>query len=403
MLPQPLPPLLLCLYLFPLYHLHRTGIISTGMETWVLSMILVGSYLLGSLPFGYWIAKYVYGVDIRKHGSGNIGATNILRVLGVKAAVVVFALDVLKGWLPSFWVLRATQTEGWAILAGALAIAGHSLSPFLRFKGGKGIATGLGVLLGVAPSTVLTGLGVWILTLILTRWVSLASILAAITVPVSAYFLGYQPVTAGVLAAAAALVIFRHKDNIRRLLNGTEPRAGRKTSSTTLADACVELARHAAEKYVMEGTLIEPDLRKLPAELSKPGGVFVAIYQDDGLRGMSGTIQPERPTRAHEMVHNAARAAVLDPRSTPVETSELPTLRYVVYLLETHEPLQDSNDIDPERDGVLIEWQGKQGAIMPHTPGVQSAEQQIELARARAGIPKEAYIRLYRLRVNRLE
>lgn len=373
------------------------------METWVLSIIFLGSYLLGSLPFGYWIAKSIYGVDIRKHGSGNIGATNVLRVLGVKAGIVVFVLDVLKGWLPSFWVLRTTQVEGWAILAGALAIAGHSLSPFLRFKGGKGIATGLGVLLGVAPSTVLTGGGVWILILILTRWVSLASILAAITVPVSAYFLGYQPVTAGVLAAAAALVVFRHKDNIRRLLEGTEPRVGRKTASTNLADACIKLARHAAEKYVMEGTLIEPELKQLPAELSKPGGVFVAIYQDDGLRGISGTIQPERTTRAHEIVHNAARAAVLDPRSTPVETSELSTLRYVVYLLETHEPLQDSKGIDPSRDGVLIEWQGKQGAMMPHIPGVLSAEQQIELARARAGIPKEAYIRLYRLRVNRLE
>jgi glycerol-3-phosphate acyltransferase PlsY len=373
------------------------------MDTWTLSGILLGSYLLGALPFGYWIAKYFYGVDIRQHGSGNIGATNVLRVLGMKAAMIVFALDILKGWLPSFWVLRATQTEGWAILAGALAIAGHSLSPFLRFKGGKGIATGLGVVLGVAPGTALVGGSVWIITFTLTRRVSLASILAAITVPLSAYFLGYQPVTAGVLAAVASLVIWRHKDNIRRLLAGTEPRAGRKASPAKLAHACVELARYAVEKYVREGTLIEPDISCLPEELKESGGVFVAIYQDSDLRGMMGTIQPDRPDRAHEIVHHAARAAVLDPRSTPIEASELPTLHYVVYLLETHEPLQDAAQIDPARDGVLIEWQGKQGAIMPHTPGVQSAEQQIELARARAGIPKEAYVQIYRLRVSRLE
>jgi len=373
------------------------------METWVLGGILLGSYLLGSLPFGYWIAKSFYGVDIRRHGSGNIGATNVLRVLGMKAGLLVFALDVLKGWLPSFWVLRETQAEGWAILAGGLAIAGHTLSPFLRFKGGKGIATGLGVLLGVAPGTALAGGIVWIITMTLTRWVSLASILAAVAVPISAYLLGYQPVTAGVLAAAASLVIVRHKENIRRLLQGTEPRVGRRFASKPLADSCIELARCAAEKYVHEGTLIDPDLKRLPEELSKPGGVFVAIYQDGSLRGMMGTVQPERATRAHEIVHNAVRAAVLDPRSTPIETPELPTLRYVVYLLETHEPLQDSAPIDPSRDGVLIEWHGKQSAIMPHTPGIQSAEQQIELARARAGIPKEAPVQVYRLRVSRLE
>lgn len=365
--------------------------------------IALGSYLLGSLPFGFWIAKIFFGVDIRQHGSGNIGATNVMRVLGKKAGILVFALDVLKGWFPSFLTLQVTGQEGAGLLAGACAVAGHSLSPFLKFKGGKGVATGLGLLLGVAPITAVTGLSFWFLVLFVTRYVSVASILAAISVPVSAYLLGFQPVTVIALSAAASLVLWRHRENIQRLLQGKETKIGRKpASSSSLQHACIDLARRAVESYAREGARIEPDLKQLPAELALPGGVFVAIYQDGDLRSMSGSLEAEHPNRAKEIVYHAARAVVLDPRNLPIEPPELPTLEYVVYLLETSEPLTDAKDLDPARDGVLIEWQDKQGAMMPATKGVESAEQQIELARARAGIPREAYAQVYRLRVRRL-
>lgn len=365
--------------------------------------IALGSYLVGSLPFGFWIAKIFFGVDIRQHGSGNIGATNVMRVLGKKAGILVFALDVLKGWFPSFLTLQVTGQEGAGLFAGACAVAGHSLSPFLKFKGGKGVATGLGLLLGVAPITAITGLCFWFLVLFVTKYVSVASILAAISVPVSAYFFGFQNVTVILLSAAASLVVWRHRENIQRLLQGKESKIGRKpASSSSLQHACIDLARRAVESYAREGARIEPDLKHLPAELALPGGVFVAIYQDGDLRSMSGSLTAEQPNRAKEIVYHAARAVVLDPRNLPIEPPELPTLEYVVYLLETSEPLTDAKDLDPARDGVLIEWQDRQGAMMPATKGVESAEQQIELARARAGIPREAYAQVYRLRVQRL-
>jgi glycerol-3-phosphate acyltransferase PlsY len=359
------------------------------------------AFWIGSLPFGYWIGR-LRGVDIRQYGSGNIGATNVFRVLGAKAATVTLLLDAFKGWLPTFVVMSAVHQDAYALLTGAAAILGHTFSPFMGFRGGKGIATGLGVLLAAAPATAGIAFLVWLVAFALTRWVSLGSILGALTVPIAAYWLGHSPAAVAILAIAAAIVIWRHRANIGRMLRGTEPKLRWRRTEPSLEQACLELAQTAVERFVLEGTLIEPDLKQLPRALREPGSVFVAIYQGEQLRGLMGSLQPQKPTRAHEIVHHATRAALLDPHRPPVEAEELPTLRYVVYLVESYEPLRDSSQVDPHRDAVLVEWQGRASALVPPMPDVRTPQEQIERAFARGGIPREATARIYRVRLNRL-
>jgi glycerol-3-phosphate acyltransferase PlsY len=201
-------------------------------------LIAVGSYLIGSIPFGY-LAGRICGVDIRTKGSGNIGATNALRVLGKKWGYAVFLLDFLKAWLPVKLAL------GWGIalmvhpasapgaLAGLCALLGHSFPVWLGFKGGKGIASSAGVMVGLFSLAVfLVCLGMWLLLFTVTRYVSIASIVAAISLPVAvgilvllhrADWLGFT-----VSVVMAALAIWRHRSNIVRLRAGTEPRFERK-------------------------------------------------------------------------------------------------------------------------------------------------------------------------------
>jgi glycerol-3-phosphate acyltransferase PlsY len=201
-------------------------------------LIAVGSYLIGSIPFGY-LAGRLCGVDIRTKGSGNIGATNALRVLGKKWGYTVFLLDFLKAWLPVKLAL------GWGIalmvhpasapgaLAGLCALLGHSFPVWLGFKGGKGIASSAGVMVGLFSLAVfLVCLGMWLLLFTVTRYVSIASIVAAISLPVAvgilvllhrADWLGFT-----VSVVMASLAIWRHRSNIVRLRAGTEPRFERK-------------------------------------------------------------------------------------------------------------------------------------------------------------------------------
>ncbi len=199
-----------------------------------LSCTLAFSYLLGSVPIGLIVGK-MRGIDIRTLGSGNIGATNVLRTLGPGPAAVVFIGDTLKGFIPVLLAnsnLSGPNQPYYVIAAGLLSILGHSASPFLGFKGGKGVATSLGVIIGLNPPIALTAFGIWLLLVALFRYVSLASIVASASVPVMMYFGVYggpipQPYTILALVAAC-LILLRHKSNIQRLLNHTEPKYGQK-------------------------------------------------------------------------------------------------------------------------------------------------------------------------------
>lgn len=184
-------------------------------------LILLGSYLLGSIPFGYLIAR-ARGVDIMSTGSGNIGATNVLRTLGPAAGYSVFLLDVLKGVIPALVAMAVLKDEEWSVIAGLTAVVGHSLSPFLKFKGGKGIATGLGAILGSCPPVALSCFGLFLVILAISRYVSLASLFAAAMLPFAAWYFGYSGAIIGMFAGMAVLIFYRHRGNIERLRSGTE-------------------------------------------------------------------------------------------------------------------------------------------------------------------------------------
>lgn len=189
------------------------------------------SYFLGSIPFGLLIAK-MRGVDLRKQGSGNIGATNVFRCVGKGWGILALLLDALKGFIPAFvFPLIYARIAGagappWlSLVLGATAVAGHNWPVWLGFAGGKGVATSAGMLLGVAPAAMGIAMAVFAVALAAFRRVSVGSILAAVTVAVAGWVFYYQdnPILALILTALAALVILRHRANIQRLLAGAEP------------------------------------------------------------------------------------------------------------------------------------------------------------------------------------
>jgi glycerol-3-phosphate acyltransferase PlsY len=189
-----------------------------------LPILLILAYILGSIPFGVLIAR-ANGVDIMKVGSGNIGATNVMRVLGKGPAFLVFFLDTLKGAVPALAAryLFPERQELW-LLAGAMAVVGHSFSPFLKFKGGKGIASALGMVIGASPIIALSAFIVFSLTLATTGFMSLASMVAvASTVPVGLLLKESYWMIAGYVVLSS-LIIWRHRANIERLRKGTEPK-----------------------------------------------------------------------------------------------------------------------------------------------------------------------------------
>ena len=194
-------------------------------------LALAGGFFLGSLPFGFWLAQ-VKGVDIRKKGSGNIGATNVGRILGKEWGYLVFALDALKGWL-AVWVAAEFFQAGdvGSVLTGMAAVAGHVFSPWLNFKGGKGVATSAGVLLGLAPAVLFLTAFIWGVSFAIKRIVSVSSLLAATAFPFLVMYL--EPGRKALLLASFALgglVWYRHRDNLQRLMAGTE-NGSRKTKS----------------------------------------------------------------------------------------------------------------------------------------------------------------------------
>ncbi len=204
------------------------------MVWWIAGGLLVLAYLLGSLPTGYVIAKLVQGIDIREHGSGNTGATNVFRVVGKQAGITVLVIDLLKG-LIAVLIARLVMSQlddgltlsTWVqTLAGLLAIVGHSRSVWLNFTGGKSAATGLGVILALAWPVGLGTAAVFGLVFGLSRMVSLGSISAATAAPILMFLTG-QPLPFILLVLLGGIyVIIRHRSNISRLLAGTEPKLG---------------------------------------------------------------------------------------------------------------------------------------------------------------------------------
>lgn len=187
----------------------------------------VCSFLLGSVPFGVLVARSK-GVNILEVGSGNIGATNVWRALGPGPGSVVFILDFAKGLAPALYGLLALQAPHIGLLLGIISVLGHSFSPWIGFKGGKGVATGFGAIVGAVPVVAAITLGTFLIVLAVTRYVSLASILASVAMIVSAW-LSPLPMEAQIALTLLGLwVIFRHRGNIKRLMNGTENKFGRK-------------------------------------------------------------------------------------------------------------------------------------------------------------------------------
>ena len=192
-----------------------------------LSLLVLAAYLLGAIPNGLLLAR-LKGVDLQKVGSGNIGATNVFRCVGKGWGVLAFVLDAVKGFVPAFCFPRLLESAPpWLGLAcGVAAVAGHNWPVWLKFKGGKGVSTSAGMLLGIAPAAVGIGFAVFALTVALTRFVSLGSILAAVAVPAAYLWMNGADnrLLAGALVLMGLLVIVKHRANVGRLLKGTEPR-----------------------------------------------------------------------------------------------------------------------------------------------------------------------------------
>ncbi|MFW5856944.1 MAG: glycerol-3-phosphate 1-O-acyltransferase PlsY [Planctomycetota bacterium] len=218
------------------------------------AFLIAAAYLLGAVPFGWLLARGVRGVDVRTEGSGNIGATNVLRVCGWRLGLVAFALDVLKGFAPAFWLAPlwfppAADPEaaaGAAAAAALAAVTGHTLPVYLRFKGGKGVATSAGAFLALAPAATGLALGAFLVLVLATRYVSVASTGAAAAIVAAQHVLAADqaggpygaalPVTV-LTWLVLVLVVVRHRSNYGRLLRGEENRIGAKRADAPDAPA----------------------------------------------------------------------------------------------------------------------------------------------------------------------
>lgn len=209
-----------------------------------LAFVCLASYLLGAVPFGLVMARTLRGVDLRTVGSGNIGATNAMRVLGKPLGLVAFLLDFGKGFVPTF--VFASYAREWnehspflaQSLAGVSAVLGHCFPVYLGFKGGKGVATGCGAIVGVSPLVFVMAGFVWLAALAAARMVSLASIAMGLSFPVAAAILNpYAPAFIGACALLTGLVLVRHRANIARIRSGTEPKTEWGRSSKAAAEA----------------------------------------------------------------------------------------------------------------------------------------------------------------------
>jgi glycerol-3-phosphate acyltransferase PlsY len=181
-----------------------------------------GAFLCGSIPFGLLLVKLAGKGDVRHHGSGNIGATNVSRVGGKALGILTLLLDILKGFLPVFLAKKFGWGDPALSLLALSAVLGHGFTPWLKFRGGKGVATALGAALAFRAATVLPALGVFIVLLLIFRYVSLGSLMAAVALPLLLVWKGATPMVLLLWAGLSLMVILKHHENIRRLLKGTE-------------------------------------------------------------------------------------------------------------------------------------------------------------------------------------
>lgn len=198
------------------------------------ALLLALSYLAGATPTSYWVGRAFHGIDLREHGSGNLGATNAFRVMGWQWAAPVMVADMAKGFVPVwFFPGLVGGSMAWTLAFGAAAILGHMFSVWVGFKGGKGVATSAGVFLALAPLACAAALGVWLVVAFSTRFVSVASIAAAAALPALVAVLPHRGGRGlvGFTAALALVVIWAHRSNVRRLLRGEESRFGRSRGS----------------------------------------------------------------------------------------------------------------------------------------------------------------------------
>ena len=191
-----------------------------GILHFVLGFVL--GHLCGSIPSGLWIVQALHGIDIRNYGSKNIGTTNVFRTVGPKTAVMVLIADALKGIVAVWLVSTYFHNPVLDVVTALGALSGHNYSVFLGFKGGKGVATALGLLVFLMPMVAPCSFGVWLVLVLATRYVSLGSVVAAIVTPFLAWYMEYPLAYVIFSAIAAFFVVLRHKENIQRLLSGTE-------------------------------------------------------------------------------------------------------------------------------------------------------------------------------------
>lgn len=199
-------------------------------------LALLASYLLGAIPTSFLAGKLFRGIDLRQHGSGNLGATNLYRTLGARFAIPVGLFDMAKGAIPVMLIApMASTSKYFAMLCGIMAVVGHVFSVFVRFRGGKGVATASGVMLGLTPWAVLVSLAVWLIVVRVSGYVSLGSMAGAIVLPIAAWLL--QPLQRDIIwiqILVALAIIWLHRANIRRLLAGTENRFGRRAKPSSV-------------------------------------------------------------------------------------------------------------------------------------------------------------------------
>ncbi|GHT58840.1 glycerol-3-phosphate acyltransferase [Endomicrobiia bacterium] len=187
-------------------------------------LYIIFTYLCGSIPFAYIIAKVVGKVDIRTVGSGNPGATNVLRSIGKGAGIATFAADTLKGFIPVHFAIIYNFPYSMVIAVVIAAVAGHMFTIFLTFKGGKGVATGLGVFLALMPWPSIIAFGIFGLVFIFSGYIALGSICSALSLPLASYFLEYDVWDIILSSTVAILIVYKHKTNIKRLKEGSESR-----------------------------------------------------------------------------------------------------------------------------------------------------------------------------------
>lgn len=201
------------------------------MESLLKALVIFAAYLLGSIPTSVWVGKIFYGIDVREHGSGNAGATNTIRVLGLWPGIFVFIVDVLKGYfavkllcLTDFYIPKTGMFINFQLFLGIAALMGHIFPIFAQFRGGKGVAVLSGVVFALHPYATLIVFGIWIVSVVITRYVSLSSMIAGFSFPLILIFV-YRTTNPSLITFAfilAALMLFTHQKNIERLLSGKE-------------------------------------------------------------------------------------------------------------------------------------------------------------------------------------